>query len=62
MQMCIDYYQLNKMTIKNQYLLPRIDGMFDQVGGAKLFSNIDLWSKYHQVWIHDQDIHKPPFV
>ena len=40
MQMCIDYLQLNKMTIKNHYPLPRIDELFDQVGGAKIFSKI----------------------
>ena len=38
MRMCIDYHQLNKMTIKNCYPLPRIDDLFDQVGGAKIFS------------------------
>ena len=53
--------QLNKMTIKNRYPLPRIDGLFDQVGGAKLFSNINLQSKYHQVQIHDKDICKTSF-
>ena len=42
MQMCIYYRQWNKMTIKNIYPLPRIDDLFDQVGGAKIFSNIDL--------------------
>ena len=42
MSMCIDYCQLNKMTIKNRYPLPRIDDLFDQVGGAKIFSKNDL--------------------
>ena len=42
MQMCIDYRQLNKMTIKNRCRLPRIDDLFNQVGGGKIFSNIDL--------------------
>ena len=42
MQMCINYQQLNTMTIKNRYALPRIDYLFDQVGGARIFSNIDL--------------------
>ena len=42
MQMCIDYHHLNKMTIKNRYPLPRIDDLFDQVGGANIFSKIDL--------------------
>ena len=49
------------MTIKNQYPLPRIDDLFDQVGGTKIFSNIDLRSGYHQVQIHDEDIHKTSF-
>ena len=58
MQMCINYHQLNKMSIKNWYPLPRIDDLFDQVGGAKIFSKIDLWSRYHKVRIHNEDIHK----
>ena len=61
MWMCIDYHQLNKMTIKNHYPLPRIDDLFDQVGEAKIFSNIDLQSGYHQVQIRDEDIHKTSF-
>ena len=59
--MCIDYRQLNKMTIKNHDTFPRIDDLFDQVGGAKIFSKIDLRSGYHQVWIHDEDIQKTTF-
>ena len=61
MQMCIDYHQLNNMTIKNWYPFPRIDDLFDQVGGAKIFSKIDLQSGYHQVWIHDKYFHKTSF-
>ena len=61
MQMCIDYRQLNKMTIKNRYPLSRIYDLFDQVGGAMIFSKIDLWSSYHQVRIHNEDIHKTAF-
>ena len=61
MQMCINYYQLNKMTVKKRYRLPMIDQFFDQVGGAKIFLKIDLWSRYHQVQIHDEDIHKNTF-
>ena len=48
---CIDYHQLKKMTIKNDYPLHRIDDLFDQLGGARIFSKIDLQSRYHQVWI-----------
>ena len=47
LRLCIDYRQLNKVTIKNRYLLPRIDDLFDQVKGAKVFSKIDLKSRYH---------------
>ena len=61
MHMHIDYCQFNKMTIKNQYPLPRIGDLFDQVGGSKIFSNIHLRFRYHQVRIHDEDIHKNSF-
>ena len=47
--LCIDFRQMNKVTIKNKYPLPRIDDLFDQMRGAKVFSNIDLRSGYHQV-------------
>ena len=61
MRLCIDYRQLNKMTIKNRYLLLRIDDMFDQLRGATVFSKIDLRSGYHQVRIKDEDIFKTAF-
>ena len=47
MRLCIDYCELNKVTIKNKYPLPRIDDMFDQLYGARVFSKIDLCSRYH---------------
>ena len=61
LRLCIDYRQLNKMTIKNRYPLPRIDDLFNQFRGATIFSKIDLRSGYHQVWIRDEDILKMDF-
>ncbi|XP_019251226.1 PREDICTED: uncharacterized protein LOC109230156 [Nicotiana attenuata] len=56
--MCIDYRQLNKVTIKNKYPLPRIDDLFDQLQGVRVFSKIDLRSGYHQLKIRDSDVPK----
>jgi hypothetical protein len=58
MRMYIDYRELNKVTIKNKYLLPRIDNLFDQLKGASVFSKIDLLSGYHQLKVREEDIPK----
>ncbi|XP_019261200.1 PREDICTED: uncharacterized protein LOC109239136, partial [Nicotiana attenuata] len=61
MRMCINYRQLNKVTIKNKYPLPRIDDLFDQLQGAKVFSKIDLRSGYNQLKIRASDVPKTAF-
>jgi hypothetical protein len=61
LRLCIDFRQLNKVTVKNKYPLPRIDDLFDQLKDAKIFSKIDLRSRYHQVRINDEDISKTAF-
>jgi hypothetical protein len=61
LRLCTDYRELNKVTIKNKYPLPRIDDLFDQLQGARVFSKIDLQSRYHQVRIKEGDIPKTTF-
>jgi hypothetical protein len=60
-RMCVDYRSLNDVTIKNKYPLPRIEDLFDQMRGARVFSKIDLRSGYHQMKIRPSDIPKTAF-
>nr|GEX05939.1 putative reverse transcriptase domain-containing protein [Tanacetum cinerariifolium] len=55
-RMCIDYRELNKLTVKNCYPLPRIDDLFDQLQGSSVYSKIDLRTGYHQLRIREEDI------
>jgi hypothetical protein len=55
-RLCIDYRSLDEVTIKNKYLLPRIEDLFDQMKGASVFSKINLRSRYHQLTIRELDI------
>jgi len=61
LRLCIDYRQLNEVTIKNRYPLPRIDDLFDQLKGAKVFSKNDLRLGYYQMQIKGQDVPKTAF-
>jgi hypothetical protein len=61
LRLCIDYRPLNAVTIKNKYPLTRIDNLFDQLAGAKVFSKVDLYSGYHQIKIHPKDVPKTAF-
>nr|GEY13963.1 DNA/RNA polymerases superfamily protein [Tanacetum cinerariifolium] len=55
-QMCIDYCELNELTVKNRYPLPRMDGLFDQLQGSSVYSKIDMRSGYHRLRIKEKDI------
>ncbi|GKE87256.1 putative reverse transcriptase domain-containing protein [Tanacetum coccineum] len=60
-RICIDYQELNKLTVKNPYPLLRIDDLFDQLQGSRIYSKIDLRSGYHQLRVREQDILKKAF-
>ena len=61
LRMCIDYRQINKVIVKNKYPLPRIKDLFDQLKGSSDFSNIDLRSRYYQLWVKDVNVWKTSF-
>ena len=61
LQLCIDYRQLNRVTIRNQYPLPRIDVLFNQLQGSRVYSKIDLRSGYHQLRVPEGDVPKTAF-
>ena len=61
LRMCIDYRQINKVTIKNKYPLPRIEDLFDQLKGASVFLKIDLRSGYYQLQVKEVDVLKTTF-
>ncbi|WVZ76413.1 hypothetical protein U9M48_024390 [Paspalum notatum var. saurae] len=60
-QLCVDYWPLNAVTVKNKYPLPHIDNLFDQLAGGRVFSKIDLRSGYYQIKIREEDIPKMAF-
>ena len=61
LRMCVDYRQINKVTVKNKYPLPRIEDLFDHLKGAGIFSKIDLRSGYYQLRVNDADALKTTF-
>ena len=61
LRLCIDYRELNRVTVKNKYPLPRIDDLFDQLAGVAVFSKIDSRTGYHQLKINPEDVPKTAF-
>ena len=61
LRLCIDYRQLNRVTIQNQYLLSRTDDLFDQLRGVRIYSKIDLCTGYHQLRVRETDTPKAAF-
>ena len=61
LRLCIDYRQLNRVTVKNRYPLSRIDDLFDQLRGARVYSKIDLRTGYHQLRVRETEVPKTVF-
>jgi hypothetical protein len=61
-RLCVDYCKLNEVTIKNKYPLPKIEDLFDQLNGARVFSKIDLRTRYHQLKVKESNIPKTAFT
>ena len=62
LRICVDYRGLNKITATDRYLLPYIEDLLDKLHGARVFTKLDLASRYHQVRVHSDDCHKMAFI